>query len=271
MPFRGWIKSLTHWSKHGPIEFRRLAFGDDDAFDFLNSEDIGVNVLGPFLTSVKNGTKTVDALPLLRKPPKTVEIHLEDGEDKSDRAFSASHTVNGHSIALRFVVGNVRLMLTGDLNQEAMEILRKKTTNKDLESEIIKAPHHGSADFDFKALKAMAPVVSVISSGDESSRKEHIHPRATLVGALGKVSRGDTPIVLCTELAAFFAVKGKANSDNGERFFAFQRTNFGIVQIRTDGASVLVFTHSGKSGMKEAYRFSVDDNHEIKFANIKKG
>jgi acyl-coenzyme A thioesterase PaaI-like protein len=37
--------------------------------------------------------------------------------------------------------------------------------------------------------------------------KEHIHPRATLMAALGKVMRGDTGIVLCTELAAYFAIK----------------------------------------------------------------
>ncbi len=53
----------------------------------------------------------------------------------------------------------------------------------------------------------MRPVVSLISSGDESADKEHIHPRATLVSALGKVSRGETGIVLCTELAAFFAMR----------------------------------------------------------------
>ncbi len=43
-------------------------------------------------------------------------------------------------------------------------------------------------------------------------------------------------------------------------------TNFGIIQIRTDGKRVLVFTHSGKAAMKEAYRFTVDDKHSVKFA-----
>ena len=28
--------------------------------------------------------------------------------------------------------------------------------------------------------------------------------------------------------------------------FGFERTNFGIIHIRTDGERVLVFTHSGK-------------------------
>ena len=177
--------------------------------------------------------------------------------------------------------------------------MREKIDLGELEAEIVKAPHHGSADFDFKALKAMRPVVSLISSGDESADKEHIHPRATLVSALGKVSRGETGIVLCTELAAFFAKRDHSHerpriakfyegdeaitradlrqfySVNPRRredeealpsFFGFERTNFGIIHIRTDGERVLVFTHSGKEGMREAYRFTVDVNHTIRFA-----
>ena len=33
-----------------------------------------------------------------------------------------------------------------------------------------------------------------------------------------------------------------------------------------DGERVLVFTHSGKEGMREAYRFTVDGNHTVRFA-----
>jgi hypothetical protein len=131
--------------------------------------------------------------------------------------------------------------------------------------------HAGSADFDLPALKAMEPVVSLISSGDESSRKEHIHPRATLMGALGKVSRGNTPLVFCTELAAFFEMRGLSKTMDGKVFFGFERTNFGIIQVRTDGQRVLVFTHSGKAQMKEAYRFTVNSKHEVKFENVQKG
>ena len=49
-------------------------------------------------------------------------------------------------------------------------------------------------------------------------------------------------------------------------YFGFDRTNFGIIHVRTDGERVLVFTHSGKEGMREAYRFTVDANHAIEFA-----
>ena len=274
VPFRRWVKSIRHWAKHGPIDIRRLAFGDKREFQFLKDERIRVDVYGPTPMRVKVGNSRKPALPLLHQPPKSVNLPVE-GFEESNKPFSASHTVNGHSVSLKITYGNVRFMLTGDLNQESMEIVRKKVSTRDLQSEIIKAPHHGSADFDLKALKAMAPVVSLISSGDESSRKEHIHPRATLMGALGHIGRGDTSLVFCTELAAFFELRGLSKALEGKKkgktYFGFERTNFGIIQIRTDGRRVLVFTHSGKADMKEAYRFTVDDKHHVKFAkDVKK-
>ena len=75
-----------------------------------------------------------------------------------------------------------------------------------LQAEVFKVPHHGSADFSGAFLQAVSPVVSVVSSGDDTARKEFIHPRATLVGALG-YSRLEEPLVFVTELVAFFQVE----------------------------------------------------------------
>ncbi|MCE5250183.1 competence protein, partial [bacterium] len=93
-----------------------------------------------------------------------------------------------------------------------------------------------------------------------------IHPRATLVGALGKYSRVDEPIIFVTELVAFFNLEGwahltdkKEDKKKGE-FFAFSRTAYGIVKTRTDGHRLLVYTDSGKVDMKEAYCYSLDKN-----------
>ena len=49
-PFRAWKQALTAFSARGPIEFRRLKIGDDDAFDFLADKDIKVQVMGPIPT-----------------------------------------------------------------------------------------------------------------------------------------------------------------------------------------------------------------------------
>jgi hypothetical protein len=299
-PFKRWARTLSEWEERGEITFTRVAHGmdADELFGFLGP-GITVELHGPFTSAVTDDGVTRDALPFLHDPPKSALTHLEEGPDTSSDDFSASHTINGHSIAFRLTYGSVRFNFTGDLNQESMSLMRERIGLGELEAEILKAPHHGSADFDVRALKAMRPVVSIISSGDESANKEHIHPRATLVSALGKVSRGETGIVLCTELAAFFAKRDysherpliakfydgdeaitradlrefyKASPRRAEdetalpSYFGFERTNFGIIHIRTDGERVLVFTHSGKKGMREAYRFTVSSSHAIRFA-----
>lgn len=111
---------------------------------------------------------------------------------------------------LRLTFGNVRLSLTGDLNRDAMDRMLERLSPDQRACEVRKAPHHGSADFDFGASRAMQPVVAIVSSGDESAAKAYLHPRATLIAALGHVMRGDTGVILVTELAAFFAVRNKA-------------------------------------------------------------
>jgi hypothetical protein len=137
-----------------------------------------------------------------------------------------------------------------------------------LRSDVFKVPHHGSADFSGAFFRMVSPIVSVVSSGDESARKEFIHPRATLMGALGHHSRVLEPLLFVTEMVAFFNMEGnatlvdpKAAEKKGE-FFAFSRTAFGIVKTRTDGKRLLVYTDSGKSNTKEAYAYQLDKNGE---------
>jgi beta-lactamase superfamily II metal-dependent hydrolase len=266
-PFKSWVTSLNHWAKRGPIDQRRLAFGNRSEFAFLRPEGIEVEVLGPIETRVTQGGHSRAGLRFLNTPVQDDNISVT-GSDGNRNHPSASHTVNGHSVTLRIRYGNVRFFLGGDLNQESMDRLRAKTTPDQLQSEILKVPHHGSADFDLGLLKEISPVISLISSGDESSRKEYIHPRATLMGALGKVARNDVSLVFCTELAAFFELRGMSQTLDAKKrvYFGFERTNFGIIHIRTDGERVLVFTHSGKEGMNEAYSLTVDDNHQVTLA-----
>ena len=302
-PFKHWCDSLDHWEGlHGNIDMKRVAFGMDesDLFDFLVQEGIGIELQGPFETLAEDpaNNQMVPGLAYYNKPKKSAVLHLEEGA--STGGPSASHTINGHSITFRMTFGNVRFALTGDQNKDSMERMLTEVGEHNLEAEIIKAPHHGSHDFDFRALKAMKPIVALVSSGDEDTFHEHIHPRATLMAALGKVMRLDTGIIFSTELAAFFHMRdlshqrkvlkkffdehesdtftrqevenlftGQLDEGDPDAYFGFERTNFGIVHIRTDGQRVLVFTHSGKKGMNEAYRFTVDvvaGAHVVAFA-----
>jgi hypothetical protein len=140
-------------------------------------------------------------------------------------------------------------------------------------------PHHGSADFLPGFLSSVGALVSVVSSGDESVQKEYVHPRATLVGGLGRHSRVDQPLVFVTELVAFFAVEGYVGDEwhamkaegttavsrgapvvdlpeRGE-FFGFSRSAFGTVHLRTDGQKLLIWTDSALTRLKEAYMFDL--------------
>jgi len=287
-PFRRWAETVRTWAAREPINIRRVAFGDDEdvLFDFLHAENVRVALQGPFPEAVDGRP----GLQFFRSPSKSAELHLKSDEG----SYSASHTVNGHSISLLITYGAVRFNLTGDLNRPAMKLALERLHPSELEAEIVKAPHHGSGDFDFQALQATKPVVAIISSGDESAAKDHIHPRATLLAALGKVMRGDTGIIFNTELAAFFTTRDYAHrrqdlgqyfrerkdetftgaevaklfsgrfdpGDPEPSFYAFERTNFGIVHIRTDGHRVLAFTHSGKRGVNEAYAFNVQQESD---------
>lgn len=250
-PFQAWVEALANrWgNRRKRPKVKRLRYGDDDAFDFLRDEGIDTEVLGP-ITEQRNG--------------KDVLRWIDDD----------SHTINGHSIVLRVRYGNVRFMFGADLNEASQESLlaRARADNQSLSAEILKVPHHGSADFSPAILEAIRPVVSVVSSGDESAAKEYIHPRAGLVGALGRYSRPtvDKPLVYVTEMVAFFerasgtVVEGAKSAP--QNFYI--KRSFGIVHVRTDGQRVLVATHSGREDRKEAYAFTVDAQGAITFVNV---
>ena len=152
-----------------------------------------------------------------------------------------------------------------------------RVDDRSLEAEILKVPHHGSADFSPRIFERIRPVVSVVSSGDENTAKEYIHPRAGLVGALGKYSRSsvERPLVYVTEMVAFFRrlsaayeVLKKASADGSKQREIrnpYEKVAFGIVHVRTDGERVVVATHSGKGDQKESYAFRVNARGEVVF------
>lgn len=253
-PFKAWKKALKKYADfYGAPQQKRLDHLSEQAFDFLDG--VEMEILGPIVEQVNGGP----ALKFLMEPPKSVQQAARDEERSS---YSASHTINGHSIILRMKYGNVRFLFAGDLNEEAEDLLvaHARTGAQSIQAEVLKVPHHGSADFSGKFLEAVSPLVSVVSSGDESAQKEYIHPRATLMGALGKHSRVERPLIFVTEMVAFWKMEGFSKRLKGSQnsFFAFSRSAFGIVHVRTDGNRLLVFTHSGKRELKEAYAYTID-------------
>ena len=273
-PFLEWKEALKAYNKRSKVTFRRLEFGDESAFDFLDTPDLKVDVLGPITTEV--GGKP--ALRFLGNPPKGPRIGHESLETAAEpfKGSSASHTINGHSVVLRLRYGGFSYLLCGDLNDESGRFLVREHNKGgvSLRAEVLKVPHHGSADFSGAFIQTVSPVVSVVSSGDESMRKEFIHPRATLMGALGKCSRVPEPLIFVTELVAFFQVEGVAalvdekKARKRGQFFGFSRTVFGLVKTRTDGKRLLVCTDSGNLSMKEAYAYGLDATGAIEPAPV---
>jgi beta-lactamase superfamily II metal-dependent hydrolase len=266
--FKAWKGALATYNQRAPIEFRRLQIGDNDAFAFFNTGDLRIEVLGPLPTEVDGKP----ALRFLGKPPTGPRIGHESlslGEEEF-RGLSASHTINGHSVVFRLVYGGFSYLFSGDLNDEASRFLTREHNagRLNLMSEVFKVPHHGSADFSGAFFQAVSPIVSIVSSGDESARKDYIHPRATLVGALGKWARVPEPLVFVTELVAFFNVEGVSKLANPKtkkekargNFYGFSRSNYGIVKTRTNGKRLLVYTDSANLGMKEAYAYALDSS-----------
>ncbi len=263
-PFKAWKTALVEYHKRSKLIFRRLAFGDSKAFEFFNKGNLRIDVLGPLPATVDGKP----ALKFLGEPPRGPRLGHESLElvNNSFKGLSASHTINGHSIVFRLSYGSFSYLFAGDLNDEASRFLTVQHNNGalSLRSEVLKVPHHGSADFSGAFIRAVAPVVNVVSSGDENARKEYIHPRATLMGALGKWSRVEEPLIFVTELVAFFNVEGwsrsvdevKARKDGD--FFGFSRAAYGIVKTRTDGRRLFVYTDSGNVAMKEAYAYQMN-------------
>lgn len=128
---------------------------------------------------------------------------------------SYGETKNGHSVLLRLCYENFRVLFGGDLNLRAEKFLLTRYAGLDkwpkdgereamvatarpfLRAEVMKVCHHGSSDVTDEFLEAVNPAAFVISSGDEEG---HVHPRPDLLGRLGKRGRGDSPVLLSTEL-----------------------------------------------------------------------
>lgn len=174
---------------------RMLSCQDKFLPGYGSGSEIKIEVLAPF-------TKTVDG------DPRTLLPRFKSNDGK---------TKNGHSIVLRLVYGNVKILLGGDLNVPAENYLLECHTEMSLRNaspaqldqitaaanrffgaDVAKACHHGSGDFSTTFLKAVNAIATVISSGDD---EPHCHPRPNTLGALGKYGRGEFPLIFSTELA----------------------------------------------------------------------
>ncbi len=196
-----------------------------------------------------------------------------DGKDALPYFGSIGETKNGHSVILKLTMGKLRLLLGGDLNTKSeyyllqhysgidvkgivAELEKKKLTDerrKELEAElekaivkarpflevdIAKSCHHGSADFSTEFLRAVNPVATIISSGDD---EPYAHPRPDTLGTIGKHSRGKRSLIFSTELAR----SGKefvelAKLKDSEKKLERVVTVYGMINVRADGEKAII-------------------------------
>jgi beta-lactamase superfamily II metal-dependent hydrolase len=158
---------------------------DDKFLPGYKSGSLKVRVLGPIV-------ETFDGQQGIRV--------LESDEGK---------TRNGHSVTLRLDYKDARILLTGDLNEKAHQLLLSYCAASEFAADVAKACHHGSHDIELDFVKAVKARATVISSGDN---EQFAHPRPVAMGASARYGRealaanGKTlpPMVYSTELARSF-------------------------------------------------------------------
>ena len=242
----------------------------------LKCKDGKVIKAGKYVNMLKLSTAPKEALRagtiekpkyLYNKNGMTMEI-LGPVADKIDgkpalRVFGndTGKTKNGHSVVIKLTIGHLRLLLGGDLNTPSEYHLLSHYSQKDVEAlmagkkqeeldaaildankhlgvDIAKSCHHGSDDFSSEFLRALNPIATVISSGDE---EYYCHPRPDTLGTIGKYSRSKRPMIFSTELAR----SGKEFLNLEKLDLSAQKkkervvTVYGMINVRTDGEKVI--------------------------------
>lgn len=159
---------------------------------------------------------TIEVLaPVLTRPDG--DCHYQWFEDDS-------HTINGHSLVLKFKYGNRSVLLGGDLNSDSERyLLNHYHPNNPFQSDVTKGCHHGASEFEVDFLQAVSPYATVISSGDNEN---YSHPRADALGCAGRYGRGERPLVFSTELARSFT--------------SGRDIHYGLINLRTDGDQMML-------------------------------
>lgn len=163
-----WLRELAGLEGNGVDHMMRVHAGMDRLPRFMSGPGVDVKVLGPI-------EESFDGKPAVRYIDKTTKGSMK----------SPSLTRNGISVVLRIDCGDVRLLMTGDLNFRSQALLLNHIPAPEFKCHVAKACHHGSEDVSTTFLRAMSPMATLFSSGDNET---HAHPRAKVLGMAGAFS-----------------------------------------------------------------------------------
>jgi len=255
-----WLRELASLEGAGVEGLMRVHSAMGALPGFSGGAGTNVRVLGPVEESWNN------------KPA----LRYIDGT-KKNAMKKPSLTRNGLSVVLRVDCGDVRILLTGDLNFKSQALLLHHIPALEFKCHVAKACHHGSEDVSTTFLQAMAPIATIFSSGDNET---HAHPRAKVLGMAGgyspKVTAGKAsfldleerkhvgPLIYSTELSRSVQLFEPAKLEKGDReirgatlssrgaggrkgpvkrvsdWLLADSLIYGLVNVRTDGKRVVI-------------------------------
>lgn len=168
------------------------------------------------------------------------------GSDIGSGAKDNGKTKNGHSVLMQLKVKNFTLFFGGDLNRPAEDYLLRhysgiekdkplsnaiNKAGQTLRSDMMKCCHHGAADVTNEFIRTVDAFAFVVSSGDSES---HAHPRPDLLGRLGKLARGDTPMIFCTEI-----LRSTDQGGTKKRFTALRKLDRELAKLKDQIADLV--------------------------------
>ncbi len=288
----------------------------DDIIGVLASEDLeSPNYLPGFAPDDNRG--------MTMKILGPIATTLSNGKAGLPNFGGTGKTKNGHSVVLQIEIGDVKIQLGGDLNEPSQDYLLETYTGlkhpphsteeetelveaarPHFEADVTKACHHGSPDVSTTFMRAVNPIATVVSSGDD---EPHGHPRPDTLGIIGKHGRGARPLIFSTELArstkeiikhpnvvrkevrdtlklneailndpdASSAAKTKAEKAIQDALKKIERSvaNYGMINLRTDGKNVLMAqrleTERSKKHRWDIHLLEPDQNKRLKYVTKK--
>jgi competence protein ComEC len=160
----------------------------------------------------------------------------------------AAENANNQSVAIRVSLGKGSLLVTGDLETEAIdELLRRQQASGALDVDVYEVGHHGSANGTTNELvQALSPELALIAAGP-ASRQEmwtawaYGHPREAVVRMLAAAMHGARPKPAAAELGT--GAKRFVQENVGARIYSNAWDGDVDVTLSAAGASSVTTAH----------------------------